>query len=46
MKKFLGYTAGLIALYVVVANGANFKTAAGGAGDAATKFVKTLQGRG
>jgi hypothetical protein len=45
MKKLIGYTGGLIALYLIVAHGANFKTAAGGATSFVTGTVKTLQGR-
>lgn len=44
-KKLIGYGGGLIALYLVVAHGANFKTAAGGAKDFTTGVIKTLQGR-
>lgn len=45
MKKTVGYGATLIGLYLIVAHGANFKTAAGGATNFVTSTVKALQGR-
>lgn len=46
MKKLVGYTGGLIALYIIVAKGGNFAKAAGGAANASSTVIKTLQGRG
>lgn len=45
MKKMIGYAGGLIALYIIVAKGGNFAKAAGGAADAGSTVIKTLQGR-
>jgi hypothetical protein len=46
MKQALKYGAGLIALYVVVANGSNFGTAFSAGASGISGVTKTLQGRG
>jgi hypothetical protein len=45
MRKALTYGAGLIALYLVVANATGFGKAITSAGTAGTGVVKGLQGR-
>lgn len=45
MKTFLSYSAGLIGVYLVVANATNVGKLLTKGGDAATKYAKTLQGR-
>ncbi len=44
-KSFLGYTAGLIALYIVVYNGSRAGTVISQGAAGASSFAKTLQGR-
>lgn len=46
LKQTLRYGAGLIALYLVVANGSNFGTVITSGAEGASKVTKTLQGRG
>ena len=46
MKQYGKYFAGLIALYVVVANGSNFGTAFSAGANGVANVTKTLQGRG
>lgn len=45
MKKALGYSAGLIALYLVVANGTKAGTAMKSGASGATSIIKAFQGR-
>ncbi len=44
-KQTMRYGAGLIALYVVVANGSRFGEVIAAGADGASKVTKTLQGR-
>lgn len=45
MRKFLTYGAGLIALYLIVANATGFGTALSASGNVLTGGVKAFQGR-
>lgn len=45
LKQSLRYGAGLIALYVVVANGSNFGQVISAGAEGASKVTRTLQGR-
>jgi hypothetical protein len=45
MKQYLKYGAGLIGLYIVVANGTNFGTAFSAGAQGVSAVTKTLQGR-
>jgi hypothetical protein len=45
LKQSLRYGAGLIALYVVVANGSNFGGVISAGAEGASKVTRTLQGR-
>lgn len=45
LRKFAEYGAGLIALYLVVANASGFGTAMTGVRDATTDTIKAFQGR-
>jgi predicted small secreted protein len=45
MQKLMYYTAGLVALYLVVANATGFGNDLKAAGSAYSGAVKTLQGR-
>lgn len=45
LRQSLKYGAGLIALYVVVANGSNFGQVITSGAEGASKITKTLQGR-
>lgn len=44
-RQMLRYGAGLIALYVVVANGSNFGAVLSAGAEGTSKVTKTLQGR-
>lgn len=44
-RKLLGYTAGLIGLYIVVANASNAGRLMTSGGSAGQGVIKTLQGR-
>lgn len=46
MKQYGKYFAGLIGLYIVVANGSNFGTAFSAGAAGVSSVTKTLQGRG
>ncbi len=45
LKQSLRYGAGLIALYVVVANGSNFGAVIAAGAEGTSKVTRTLQGR-
>jgi hypothetical protein len=45
MNKFLLYSAGLIGLYLIVANAPGFQRILGTAGSVGSQYAKTLQGR-
>ena len=45
IRKFAGYGAGLIALYVIVANGSKFGTVISAGAQGVSSVTKTLQGR-
>lgn len=45
MNKFVLYSAGLIALYLIVANAPGFTRVIGAGWQGATGYAKTLQGR-
>lgn len=44
-RKALQYTAGLISLYIVVANGSNFGKVFSAGATGGTQLIKGLQGR-
>jgi hypothetical protein len=46
VRQYLRYGAGLIGLYIVVANGTNFGTAFAAGAKGVSDVTKTLQGRG
>ena len=45
MKQYLKYGAGLVGLYIVVANGSNFGTAFSAGARGVSDVTRTLQGR-
>jgi len=45
IRQFAKYGAGLIALYVIVANGSKFGTVISSGANGVSKVTKTLQGR-
>ena len=45
LRQSLRYGAGLIALYVIVANGSNFGTVIAAGAEGASNVTRTLQGR-
>jgi hypothetical protein len=45
LRQSLKYGAGLIALYVVVANGSNFGAVISAGAEGTSKVTRTLQGR-
>lgn len=45
MKQYLRYSAGLIGLYIIVANGSNFGTAFTAGARGVSDVTRTLQGR-
>ena len=45
MGKFVFYSAGLVAIYLLVANATNAGKLIASAGQAGSGYVKTLQGR-
>lgn len=44
-RKFIAYTGGLIALYIVAAHASNMGRLFTAGGQGGSQFVKTLQGR-
>lgn len=45
MKQYLRYGTGLVALYIVIANGSNFGTVISKGAEGVATVTKTLQGR-